>query len=91
VRTHRTDFEWHEGELLQVSSFDNYVWRTYENGIFSSKEYETLSFPEVVLPLGEREKNTRGDVYLRVLSTVGVVWIGQWCLWLAKREGDLNE
>jgi hypothetical protein len=58
-----------------VTSFDNFVWREYDGKNFSSVKFETLSFPDVVFPLGEEAKNFNGDSYIRVLSAIGVVSI----------------
>lgn len=88
MRTQNFSDEWHKGGLLQVTSFDNFVWREYDGKAFSSDVFQTLSFPDVVIPLGEEAKNFRGDSYIRVLSAIGVVWIGQWCLGFVKEKAN---
>ena len=64
-----------KGNLLQVSSFDNAVWRRHDGQFWHYRD-EFLSYPEKVITIGEES-----DSYVCVLSaSLGVVWIGTWCL-----------
>jgi hypothetical protein len=75
--------------LLQVTSFDNFGFHDLDEAGELSNNFEFLSHPDIVFPLGVERKSKSGDTYVRVLSTLGVVWIGKWCLGYVK--GDFDE
>ena len=71
-----------KGKLLQVKSFDNAAWRCCpETGrMYSHTEF--IHYPETVISMGvsARGKN-RSEGYTHVLSSsLGLVWVGAWCL-----------